>query len=176
MFSLFSINFHNQYYAAFRDPELEVQAKRLWLETLKSMPADVLLRAAKSIISHSEYLPTLHTMLDHCQRVRGDRLPDAHSAYVEACRAPSPKAAAKWSHPAVYHAGLASDWYFLASNPESVAAPVFKRHYAELCEQVRAGVSLPNPEYIALPESSETSLSKAENRQKLADLRQQLDL
>ena len=31
IFSLFSINFHNQYYAAFKEPELEVQAKRLWL-------------------------------------------------------------------------------------------------------------------------------------------------
>ena len=173
---MFSINFHNQYYAAFKEPELEVQAKRLWLETLRGIEPSVLLRAAKSILSHSEYLPTLHTMLEHCQKVRGQQLPDAHSAYVEACRAPSPKASARWSHPAVYHAGKAADWYFLASNTEATALPVFKRIYNDICQRVRDGETLQSPEPLALPETTETALDADEQRLKLAELRKQLDL
>ncbi len=176
VFSLFSLNFHNQYYAAFKEPELEIQAKRLWLETLRQQEPEVLLRAAKSIISHSEYLPTLHTMLEHCQRVRGEHLPDAHAAYVEACQAPSPKSAADWSHLAVYYAGKATDWYFLATNTESVALPVFKRHYQEICQRVKDGESLPKPQVPALPEHSETPLESDQQRQKLAELRKHLDL
>jgi 16S rRNA A1518/A1519 N6-dimethyltransferase RsmA/KsgA/DIM1 with predicted DNA glycosylase/AP lyase activity len=45
----------------------------------------------------------------------------------------------RWSHPAVYHAGAASDWFFLASSPEKTAFPVFERHYRRLCELVDAG-------------------------------------
>lgn len=140
------------------------------------MEPSVLLQAAKSVITRCEYLPTLHTMLEHCDKVRGEALPEAHSAYVEACRAPSPKAAAQWSHPVVYHAGKNCDWYFLATSTEAAAFPVFRRIYGELCERVRAGEELPAPDHLALPEESETKLSATENREKLAQLRRQLDL
>ncbi len=177
VFELFRINYHNQYFSAFADINTLNQAKRLWLETLQRFPADVILRGAKKAIEESEYLPTLHKMITYCQgspELHG--LPDTHSAYVEACQAPSPKAEYDWSHPAVYHAGRASDWYFLANNSERIAFPVFREHYQALCARVLRGDTLPAPEFKRLPETVETPLSKDENRQRLASLRQELDL
>ena len=176
VFSLFSLNFHNQYYAAYKDTEREIQAKRLWLEALRGFEPAILLQAAKSVMVHNEYLPTLHTMLEHCQKQLGEALPDAHAAYVEACRAPNPKASARWSHRAVYHAGRLADWYFLATTSEATAFPIFRRHYNEICQRVRDGEQLSEPNYLALPEETETGLSKADNLEKLKQLRQDLDL
>lgn len=177
VFALFRINYHNQYYKAYSDTQVLNQIKKLWLESLRQFVPETILRGAKKVIEESEYLPTLNRMIRACQ---GDPeefgLPDAHTAYLEACRAPSPKAAYRWSHPAVYHAGQASDWFFLTSNSEKVAFPVFERHYQRLCEKVMNGVELPSPSAPALPETIETPLSKEENQQRLQSLREQLDI
>ena len=177
VFALFRINYHNQYYAAFKDNELLNQARRLWLNSLAQFAPETILRGARKVIEESEYLPTLHRMIRACQGEPSKfGLVDAHQAYVEACRAPSPKAAYAWSHPAVYHAGCASDWYFLTTNAEKVAFPIFERHYLKLCEQVMNGATLPEPNVPALPETIERPLSKEENAKRMEELRKQLDL
>lgn len=176
-FALFRINYHNQYYKAYTDTQVLNQIKKLWLESLTQFEPDTIRRGARRVIETSEFLPTLNRMIRACQ---GDPesygLPDAHSAYVEACRAPSPKAAQRWSHPAVYHAGVASDWFFLVSSPEKVAFPVFERHYRRLCDEVMNGAQLSRPQAPALPETTETPLSAEENHQRLEALRRELDL
>lgn len=176
-FALFRINYHNQYYKAYSDTQVLNQIKKLWLESLVVFPAETILRGAREVIEESEYLPTLNRMIRACQgNPETFGLPDAHTAYIEACRAPSPKATYQWSHPAVYHAGLASDWFFLTSNSEKVAFPVFERHYLRLCEKVMKGTELSRPNIPALPDTIETPLSKEENQQRLDKLRKQLDL
>lgn len=176
-FALFRINYHNQYYKAYSDTQVLNQIKKLWLDSLTQFEPDTIRRGARKVIEESEFLPTLNRMMRACQ---GDPeafgLPDAHSAYVEACRAASPKAAQRWSHPAVYHAGLASDWFFLASSAEKLAFPVYERHYLRLCEKVMNGTELPLPQAPALPETTETPLSSDENHQRLEALRRELDL
>lgn len=177
VFALFRINYHNQYYAAFKDNELLNQARRLWLNSLAQFAPETILRGARKVIEESEYLPTLHRMIRACQGEPSKfGLVDAHQAYVEACRAPSPKAAYAWSHPAVYHAGCASDWYFLTTNAEKVAFPIFERHYLKLCERVMNGAELPAPNVPALPETIERPLTKEENAKRMEELRKQLDL
>jgi hypothetical protein len=177
VFALFRINYHNQYYAGFADVELLNSAKRLWLSSLSHFAPETILRGARKVIEESEYLPTLNRMMRACQ---GDPekfgLIDAHRAYVEACRAPSPKAGYHWSHPAIYHAGCASDWFFLSSNAEKVAFPIFERHYLKLCERVMNGEELPAPSVLALPQTIETPLSKEENHQRMEALRKRLEL
>jgi hypothetical protein len=177
VFALLRINYHNQYYKAYSDNTVLAQIKKLWLESLVHFEPATILRGARKVIEQSEYLPTLNRMIRACQ---GDPesfgLPDAHTAYIEACRAPSPKSAYSWSHPAVYHAGLASDWFFLTSNSEKIAFPIFERHYRRLCEKVMNGTDLPAPNTPALPEVIETPLSKEENQKRLEALRKQLDL
>jgi len=177
VFALFRINYHNQYYAAFNQVELLNQAKRLWLNSLNQFSPEAILRGAKKVIEESEYLPTLNRMIRACQgNLEEFGLPDSHRAYVEACQAPSPKAGYHWSHPAVYHAGCASDWYFLASSTEKDAFPVFERHYQRLCTRVMSGEELPAPNLPALPERIETPLSREENLKRMDELRKSLDI
>ena len=67
VFTLFRINFHNQFYKAYSDDrELLNQAKKLWYESLKNYSASTVLEATKRIIEEQEYLPTLHQMLSRC--------------------------------------------------------------------------------------------------------------
>lgn len=176
-FELFRLNYHNQYFAAFPDVQTLNMAKRLWLDALSRFSPEVILQGARRVIEASDFLPTVHKMIVACE---GDNqshgLPDVHAAYVEACNAASPKIEQRWSHPAVYLAGQAADWYFLSSQPEKAAYPVFAQHYKALCEQVRAGNTLHLPERKALPETLETPLSSAENRERLASLRKALDI
>src|SRR5690554_1471073 len=177
VFALFRINYHNQYYKAYTDSEVLAQIKKLWLDSLKGFTPDIIRRGARKVIETSDYLPTLNRMIKACQgEPRDFGLKEAHAAYVEACQAPSPKAAYQWSHPAVYYAGLESDWFFLASNPERLTYPVFAKHYARLCEQVIQGETLPPPDAPALPKQVETPLSKEENRLRMAALKKTLHM
>jgi len=115
-------------------------------------------------------------MIHHCESESSEGLPDAHSAYIQACRAPSPKANAKWQHPAVYYAGRDSDWFFLSRNAENIAFPVFQRHYKQYVERVIGGEVLSPPSTPLLPETIEVPLSSEENRARLKALREELGL
>lgn len=168
--------YHNQFHKAFPGDKANV-AKQLWLHSLLDLSPEEILRGGRRSIKESAYLPTLHTIRELSRpSLRDFGLPDTHSAYLEACRAPSPKAAYNWSHPAVYHAGRAADWFFLANNPERAAFPVFREHYERFCERVIEGEELTQPDTPALPQESTTPLSLDERRQKLAELRRELDL
>jgi hypothetical protein len=175
VFSLFKLNYHNQFSAAFADTDTLHHAKRLWLEALGAFSPEQIMAGAKRAILQSEYLPTIYKMLQLCA-AGVDGLPEARAAYREACNAPSPKSAFAWSHPAVYHAGRESNWFFLANNPESVAYPVFAEHYRKICARVLAGEKLPAPQVTKLEQNPGKPLSKKDNAQKLAELRTELEL
>lgn len=140
VFALFRLNFHNQFYSAYSDTELLNQTKRLWLDALAHCSVEQVLQGAKRVIESSEYLPTLHRMLECCEEFSiGNGIPAPKQAYLEACNAPSPKAHHNWSHPMVYHAGLATGWHLLNTEAEKVSYPVFLRHYRELSRQAQQG-------------------------------------
>ena len=50
VFELFLINYHNQYYSAFKDNELLNQARRLWLNSLAHFSPETILRGARKVI------------------------------------------------------------------------------------------------------------------------------
>jgi len=99
-------------------------------------------------------------------------LPDVKKAYIEACRAPSPKAKFNWSHPAVYHAGVATGWHELSCFAEDQIYPRFKTFYAGFCERVAKGESLDSPMQEALPQGVTVFLSPEENQGRMAALRE----
>ena len=176
LFTELELAYHNQFHKAFPGDKTNV-AKQLWLHSLLDLSPEEILRGGRRSIKESAYLPTLHTIREMSRPgLKEFGLPDVHSAYLEACRAPSPKAAYEWSHPAVYHAGRAADWYFLANNPERSAFPVFREHYQRLCQQVIDGEELTQPDTPALPQEHSTPLSLEERREKLRELRRELDL
>jgi hypothetical protein len=174
VFALFRLNYHNQYYAAFPDAEQLRQIKKLWLDALADYPVEQILKGAKHALEHSEYLPTLHRMLDCCQQGLAEfGLPSARDAYLEACRAPSPRSAQRWSHPAVYLAGRDSDWFFLANNTERTSWPVFKDHYQRYCTQVLRGEILAVPAPEALVQKPPKPLSREEQLAALHKLKEE---
>lgn len=93
---------------------------------------------------------TLPTFREMCKSV--DEYPDPHAAYVEACCKATPKDRQKWSHPVVYHAGVATGWYELHAFTEKQIYPAFKRHYEEMCRRAQSGEDMALPVRQALPE------------------------
>ncbi|WP_413663425.1 replication protein P [Microbulbifer sp. CNSA002] len=175
VFALFKLNYHNQFSAAFPDTETLHHAKRLWLEALLAFAPQDIMQGAKRAILQSEYLPTVHKMLQLCAAGENG-LPEARAAYREACNAPSPKTNYNWSHLAIYHAGRESNWFFLANNPESIAYPVFAEHYRKICERVLGGEKLTVPEQLKLEENPGSPLSKEENSKRLSEMRAKLGI
>ena len=172
---MFRLNYHNQFYAAYSDNEQLNQVKKLWLEALAKYPSEQLLRGAKHAIETSEYLPTLNRMLESCQEALGELgLPDARSAYAEACGAGSPKSAQPWSHPVVYLAGSATGWFFLAGESEKKTWPVFQAKFREYCARLIAGEQLSIPEPAALPASSGELTSREDALAEIARIRESL--
>lgn len=177
VFALFRINYHNQYYAAFTDTSLLNQTKKLWLESLAVFSSEDILKGAKRAMEKSDYIPTLHKMIQFCQGDPNSHgLPDAHQAYLEACQAPSPKNTFNWSHPAVYFSGKESGWYFLNSTPEYVAFPIFKENYKRWQDKVIAGEKLPAIEVKMIAAETHTPLSNQENRERLKNLRKKIKI
>ncbi|HEX4881976.1 MAG TPA: replication protein P [Porticoccaceae bacterium] len=173
LFALFRINYHNQFYSAFADTSLLDQAKRLWLESLRHLPSGVLLAAARELIQHSEYLPTLSRVLAACdEQLTALGLPTPRAAYREACNAPSPKEAHTWSHPAVYHAGRALGWDRLRNSTERQSWPEFQQVYRDCCRRALCG------EVLALPSAPAAEpanpLDRAEGHRRLQALRREL--
>jgi hypothetical protein len=174
VFALFRLNYHNQYYAAYPDSEQLTQIKRLWLDALADYPVAQILQGARVAIETSEYLPTLHRMLECCrQGLRELGLPGPREAYVEACNAQAPRSAQPWSHPAVYLAGRDTGWFFLAGSEEQATWPVFRRHYQRWCDRVMAGETLEIPAPAALEQQPAEPLSREEQKEQLRRLREQ---
>ncbi len=174
LFAEFELVFHNQYQKAYPTPEKLIYAKKLWFEYLQDYRPEAIVAAASQAVRESEYLPTIASLLKYCGGAGGlQGVPDAYSAYREACNAPQPKAEYGWSHPLVYCAGAASDWYFLATTGERQAFPVFARHYRDLCEQLARGEPLPMPSPHALAKPAPKPLAKGENQRRLRELRKQ---
>ena len=176
MFAEFELVYHNQFHKAFADRERLAYAKRLWLSHLGDCQPEEILAAARQATRESEYLPTVRGVLKHIEADRTHGLPDARDAYREACLAPSPKAAQSWSHPAVYWAGAACDWFFLANASERESWPVYERHYRTLAERVGNGETLPMPSMPALPAEIHEDMTPEQRHAAMEALRKAVDL
>lgn len=170
IFELFRFNYHNQFLKAFPDLNTMNMAKRLWLRLLSEFSAEVMMRAAEKAVKESTFLPNVHEVLARCDVAEVLGLPNAYAAYIEACRAPTPKKDFAWSHPAVYYAGRASDWFLLANETEARAFPVFQRNYDILLQRLQNGEELELEVAKAIPEKIERPLDNQEQKQRLASL------
>lgn len=177
MFTEFQLAYHNQFHKAFSDDQKIVMAKQLWVKTLCDLSSERIIYGTRKAIKESEYLPTLHTIRKFCAPNPEEfGLPDAYNAYLEACRAPTPKIEQTWSHPIVYLAGNASDWFFLSGNSEAKAFPVFNRNYDILISRVMNGEQLDMPIHKAIPETINQPLSNKERKERLQVMREKLDI
>jgi hypothetical protein len=170
IFELFRFNYHNQFLKAFPDLDTLNMAKRLWLRLLGDYSGEVIMRAAERAVKENSWLPNVHEVLSRCDVAEVLGLPSAHAAYVEACRAPSPKKDYRWSHPAVYFAGRATDWFFIANEPEEKVFPVFKRNYDILLQRLQNGETLEMDIPVALPENVNIPVSRDEQKKRMEHL------
>jgi|TARA_B110000483_G_scaffold228870_1_gene292239 hypothetical protein len=178
VFSLFRVNYHNQYYKAFPDSETLNTIKKLWLSSFVGIPAEVVVTAGERIIQKSEFLPTLAQMLQACcVDKEGNPLPDARSAFIEACNAPSPKINFAWSHSIVYHAGLKTGWHRLATSDENRSFPIFQQQYKNLLGALMRGNELPAIENSSLEPDKEKAapLDRDAARVRLKELKKKLE-
>lgn len=56
VFSLFRVNYHNQYYKAFPDTETLNTTKKLWLNSVDKIPAERIVAAGELIVQRSRIL------------------------------------------------------------------------------------------------------------------------
>lgn len=172
LFGAFELAYHNQFKKAFGEHETLNSAKRLWAMQLAPYSAVVIKRTADKLIKQNTFLPSLPELIKHCDLDPGAHgLPDAYSAYVEACRATNPKRNFKWSHNAIYWAGRTTGWFLLSSEPEQVALPQFEKNYQKLCDKVKSGESIPAPQYQDTPKLEKLPPSKEEQLKHLEALR-----
>lgn len=177
MFAEFELAYHNQYHKAYARAGSVGVAKKYWLSCLSGYSPELILAATRNVVSSEEYLPSVASIIQACEEgmtLLG--LPSAHDAYVEACSAPSPKARFTWSHPVVYFAAKATDWFALANSPESQIYPLFEYHYKLLCTRVMKGEQLEMKIPEAIPEPVSRVLSSEENIARLDELRKNLKL
>ncbi len=177
IFAEFEFAYHNQFHKAFANLESQIIAKKYWLSSFEHYSARQIVQAAKRVIQTQDYLPSIAVLVRACEQgfdLFG--LVAAKQAYLEACSAPSPKRAHKWSHEAVYLAGKSAGWYLLANEAESSAFPLFEYHYDILCRRVLNGEELAVEQATALAEKVERKLDKSEVRARIAKLKQDLAL
>jgi hypothetical protein len=172
IFELFRFNYHNQFLKAFPDLDTLIMAKQLWGRLLTDYVPKVIMASAEQVVKNQKFLPNVHDIIEACQSLssRYLGLPNPRSAYIEACRAPQPKVNYDWSHTAVYYAGKASDWYFLSTEAEQIAYPVFERNYAILVDRVCSGEVLSIDVPQALPEKSIRPLPVNEQKKHMKEL------
>ncbi|MAY03798.1 MAG: hypothetical protein CMQ38_12575 [Gammaproteobacteria bacterium] len=175
IFAEFELAYHNQYRKAYPDEAAVKLGKKYWLECLSDYPATLLLQATRELVKTHSYLPTVADLVNVCKRgVHLFGLPDPREAYLEACRAASPKAAQKWSHTAVYLAGKNTGWFELANKPEGQIFPLFEYNYSQLCQRVLAGEDLYYQQDKALSQETTSPLSNKDNLSRLEKLRKDL--
>lgn len=152
-------------------------AKKYWLSSLELYSPEQIVLAAKRVIKSQDYLPAIATLVRACEQgTELFGLPAPRQAYLEACAAPSPKRAHKWSHEAVYFAGKATGWYLLANEPEALALPVFEYNYDLLCKRVMQGENLTMEIPEPLPEKIERKLDASEAQTRIRKMRKELGL
>jgi hypothetical protein len=177
VFTQFEVAFPNLYNRAFSSDNAIMLAKQLWANSLKEFSGEQILRGCQKAIEASDFIPTIHSVLNYCrQDLSSFGLPSPREAYIEACNATEPRAEFAWSHPAVYFAGRDAGWFFLASNVESKAMPVFEAAYRKVCDRVLAGETLAMPNAQRLSHETSTPLSSEEKVQRMAALRKEIGL
>jgi hypothetical protein len=153
LFARFMTIYGHKFKSTFESEQEIVIAKREWATSLQGYGEDVLVLAIERAKREYNWMPTIAEflqLLQQCQQAFG--LPDAESAYVEACRHADSPSNHGWSHAAVYHAGRMTGWYELRQGEQKRLRPRYQANYQGLCERVLRGEQLAMPPLPALPD------------------------
>ncbi|UCP00082.1 replication P family protein [Metapseudomonas lalkuanensis] len=135
----------------------ENQSKREWvaefmrggIRSMEQIQAGIR-TAAKQ---RKEYVPQVGVFIGWCFAPEVFGLPPLERAYAQAMRNihPSQAGFARWSHPAIYHAAVASGFYTLSRLERSLGMKRFAEKYEDQCRRLARGEVLPPAPVAALP-------------------------
>ncbi len=159
VFARFMVIYGHKFKSVFdSDDEIRI-AKREWALSLQGFTEQELVQAVNLCKERFVWMPTISEFLGVLRRAPEEfGLPAALDAYQEACRYSDRPREHRWSHPAVYHAGRATDWFRLRTEEKSRVFRDFEHNYQQLCQRVMAGEDLAVPLPQALPDKSDTTL------------------
>lgn len=144
-----------------------------WYAQLADLSENELKRGLLNARSFTGFF-TLPAFRELCRVTpEGLGMPDAQRAYREACMAEPGHA---WSHPAVYHAALATGHFELRNLTEQQCFPRFRNAYEEMTKRVLAGERLDLPVREAIPSKIPHYLTPSENKSRMAKLMAEINL
>jgi hypothetical protein len=176
LFAELELAYHNQFHKAFPDHKSLTMAKQLWLRLLIDYTPEEISKATRLTICDNTFLPTPNNIRDYCEKLINNSIPDVKTAYKEACLSREPRNNKVWSHPIVYHAGKATDWFFLNNQIEAITFPVFERNYEILSKRLRSGECLDVPIKVGIKREKVEVLDNKKLKEKLSKIRKDLDI
>lgn len=160
IFARFMTIYGHKFKSVFQSEDEIRIAKREWALSLQEYSEAELVLAVNRCKESFIWMPTIAEFLSLLRRdYESYGLPATLAAYREACMAADHPRERDWSHPAVYHAGRATDWYRLRTEEKSQVYRDFEHNYRRLCQRVVDGESLEVPLPMALPDKSANTLS-----------------
>ncbi len=151
LFARLTTIYGHKFKSVFESEQEIVIAKREWATSLQGYGEDVLVLAIERAKREFSWMPTIAEflqLLQQCHQAFG--LPDAESAYAEACRYADTPSSHNWSHAAVYHAGYMTGWYELRQGEQERLRPRYQANYRALYERILRGEQLTVPPQPAL--------------------------
>lgn len=177
IFNEFKILWPRKFESQFRDDAHAREVKKAWHRDLpKHFTSEDIERGVRRCHAQLDWPPQLSEFIRLCRPDYDDlKIPPAHTAYVEACKKPSPKDAQAWSHPVVYHTGLSVGWLYLHSTEERFAFPIFRKTYETNVNLLLNGVeTFAAPNGKTAKKLAEIPLSREENRRRIAQLKREM--
>ncbi len=160
LFARFMTIYGHKFKSVFQSEDEIRIAKREWALSLRGYSEQELVAAIDRCKEQFVWMPTIAEFLGLMRKDLQDfGLPQALTAYYEACMNSDHPRDHDWSHPAVYFAGRATGWYRLRAEEKGDVLPDFEFNYRQICLRVMAGEDLAVPVPQALPDKTSNTLA-----------------
>tara|TARA_R110002167_G_scaffold29645_9_gene98884 strand:- start:56 stop:721 length:666 start_codon:yes stop_codon:yes gene_type:complete len=160
LFARFMTIYGHKFKSVFQSEDEIRIAKREWALSLRGYTEQEMVPAIDRCKEQFVWMPTIAEFLGLLRKNLQDYgLPSALSAYQEACLHADHPRERKWSHPAVYFSGRATDWFRLRTEDKQDVFPDFEFNYRQFCQRVIDGEDLSVPVPKGLPDQSSNTLA-----------------
>ena len=174
-FMLFREAYPKDFYFAYPAEEARTRARGVWKEALKKTPANRIKKTVHYLIKNNRSMPSLGEFIYRCKKItiQDLGLKEPLQAYYEACNMPNANLGSPWSHPVIYYAAKNTGWYFLKTETQRQAFPIFEYNYKVLCERILDDEDISTSVANAL--SNETQYQKSKEQAKDKQLQTMLE-
>jgi len=159
VFTRFMAIYGHKFKSSF-ETEAEMRiAKREWAMSLANYSENELVAAVSVSKETMAWAPSIAEFLEILRNLNDAfGLPGVRAAYQEASFYAQTPSSHQWSHSVIYHAGRATGWFELRSEPEKQTFPLFNYHFEIMCQRFRQGEVLDQPVSVAIEDKQSTTL------------------